>query len=59
MKCPCQNCESRKTGCHAKCDLYSNWKKEQKEEKKSFKSEISTAFLIDQVRKQKRRFGKK
>lgn len=30
---PCKGCELRHTGCHASCDRYAEWSKEQKERK--------------------------
>jgi hypothetical protein len=55
VKCPCQNCEFRKAGCHASCNLYSEWRKEKEREKQAAQNHISTMFLIDQVKKQNRK----
>ena len=35
MKCPCtKTCPARNAHCHARCELYLDWKKEHEKEKK-------------------------
>jgi hypothetical protein len=48
MECPCKDCKSRKTDCHAACEKYSEWSKELKAKKEKERQEqyfLSSAFV--------------
>lgn len=41
IKCPCYNCQERKEGCHASCQLYLSYKDEKNLERIHLKSHTS------------------
>lgn len=61
---PCNGCEERQVGCHAKCQKYMEYRENRIQNHRKVVSEkikVSTnrQYMFDQMRKNKKRGGKK
>ena len=58
--CPCAVCEERFAGCHAKCEVFLVWQKEQMEQRRQKykmknREDLLDDFKAESIAKQRRR----
>lgn len=49
--CPCKGCENRASGCHSKCDKYSQWQKDYKKTPEKWVSNSKVKNYYNSIRK--------
>jgi len=49
MNCPCNLCEARFVGCHAKCETYNAWKSEIADQK--LRNGVEKNILMNEFRR--------